>query len=151
MAAIGILINGSFVCIGSVPYLKDKYGTGYKITVSKGSQLTTDTLELIKEICPHTTRTNDCSDIYETFQVFDQKLFYRPLLTCFSKTRSLKQSSNLVKRSPSLSSLNQMESSKTFPYIILHLNKYFWNFPNLRMRKSKRNQKKKKKRCCLTK
>ena len=30
---IGILINGRFVCIGTVQQLKQKYGSGYKIAV----------------------------------------------------------------------------------------------------------------------
>jgi ATP-binding cassette subfamily A (ABC1) protein 3 len=34
---IGILINGKFVCIGSTPYLKNKYGTGYRIEIPRNA------------------------------------------------------------------------------------------------------------------
>lgn len=30
---IGILVNGRFVCMGSVPFLKRRFGSGYRITI----------------------------------------------------------------------------------------------------------------------
>ena len=32
---IGILVNGKFVCIGSVPELKHKFGNGYRVLIKK--------------------------------------------------------------------------------------------------------------------
>lgn len=66
---IGILINGRFVCLGNTAYLKNKYGSGYKVTVSKGSKLHTEMIELIKQISVGAVRVEDESEIYETYQV----------------------------------------------------------------------------------
>ncbi len=30
---ISILINGEFICLGSVPELKKRFGSGYRITI----------------------------------------------------------------------------------------------------------------------
>lgn len=32
---IGIVVNGRFVCLGPLEYLKNKYGSGYKISIAK--------------------------------------------------------------------------------------------------------------------
>jgi len=67
---IGILINGNFVCIGNTAYLKNKYGAGYKITVSPGAKLAdTKIVDLIKEISAEAVKVEDESEIYETYQI----------------------------------------------------------------------------------
>jgi len=35
---IGIIVNGRFVCYGSTPYLKNKYGAGYNIEMKKTAE-----------------------------------------------------------------------------------------------------------------
>lgn len=69
-ACIGIMINGRFVCIGNTPYLKNKYGKGYKITLSKGPKFVGDMEIFIKEISERAKfLDDDGSDVYETYQV----------------------------------------------------------------------------------
>jgi len=47
---IGILVNGRFVCFGSTPYLKNKYGDGYKVTVKKDDAFTGDLYSYVQKI-----------------------------------------------------------------------------------------------------
>lgn len=64
------MINGRFVCIGNTPYLKNKYGKGYKITLSKGPKFVGDMEIFIKEISERAKfLDDDGSDVYETYQV----------------------------------------------------------------------------------
>mgnify|MGYP000901973096 CR=1 FL=1 len=66
----GIMINGRFVCIGSTSYLKNKYGSGYKVTLSRGSQFEGSMVEIIKEVSPDAVfLEQDDSEVYETYQV----------------------------------------------------------------------------------
>lgn len=63
------MVNGRFVCIGSTSYLKNKYGSGYKITLSRGSNPEVILAEIIKEISPEAVfLEQDESDVYETYQ-----------------------------------------------------------------------------------
>jgi ABC-type multidrug transport system, ATPase component len=62
---IGILINGKFVCIGSTPYLKNKYGTGYRITIPKHAVKNADVFE--REL---TARFENIKKIYDHSQEF---------------------------------------------------------------------------------
>ena len=66
---LGILINGRFVCFGSTPYLKNKYGNGYKITVQKGENFNGDMDRIILEVCDKAVRVMNASENYDTFQV----------------------------------------------------------------------------------
>lgn len=65
------MINGRFVCIGNTPYLKNKYGQGYKITLSRSPDFDGDMEELIvKEISDKAQFLSDeGSEVYETYQV----------------------------------------------------------------------------------
>lgn len=64
------MINGRFVCIGSTSYLKNKYGSGYKVTLSRGSQFEGSMVEIIKEVSPDAVfLEQDDSEVYETYQV----------------------------------------------------------------------------------
>jgi len=65
---IGILINGRFVCFGSTPYLKNKYGNGYKITVKRSEGFTGDLGQAIRTICPTAEKVLSASQHYDTFQ-----------------------------------------------------------------------------------
>lgn len=69
--SIGIMINGQFVCLGSVPYLKNKYGSGYKITISRGPKcLSKEQLtQALVEVSPQIKEIEDESEIYDTYQV----------------------------------------------------------------------------------
>ena len=66
---IGILINGRFVCFGSTPYLKNKYGDGYKITVKKGDKFIGNMDEVILKVSNKAIRALNASENYDTFQV----------------------------------------------------------------------------------
>ena len=35
---IGILVNGKFVCLGSVPQLKNRFGSGYRISIKRADE-----------------------------------------------------------------------------------------------------------------
>ena len=63
------LINGKFVCFGSTAYLKNKYGSGYKITVNKGENFNEDMDKIILQICDKAIRVANPSKTYDTFQV----------------------------------------------------------------------------------
>lgn len=64
------MINGRFVCVGNTQYLKNKYGKGYKITLSKGPKFSGDMETYIKEISDKAKFVDeDESDVYETYQV----------------------------------------------------------------------------------
>ena len=68
---IGIIVNGKFVCIGPLEYLKDKYGSGYKVTVVR----TTDMEEVggfINDIFPDAKKIQDGSTTTETYQIIGQ-------------------------------------------------------------------------------
>jgi len=52
---IGILVNGRFVCFGSTPYLKNKYGQGYKIEVKRSKDFGGDLTQLLTSVCPTAT------------------------------------------------------------------------------------------------
>lgn len=45
---IGIIVNGKFVCFGPLEYLKNKYGSGYKINITKNNA-TDNTSELMNK------------------------------------------------------------------------------------------------------
>lgn len=65
------MVNGRFVCLGNTAYLKNKYGSGYKVTLSKGPELQGSLVEIMNEISPDAQfLEQDESDIYETYQVF---------------------------------------------------------------------------------
>jgi len=65
---IGILINGSFVCIGPTQHLKDKYSQGYKVTVSL-VQDAPDPMQKVMSIFPSAVRVNEASSILQTYQI----------------------------------------------------------------------------------
>lgn len=64
------MINGKFVCIGSTSYLKNKYGSGYKVTLARGPDFKGSMAEIMKEVCAQAEFLDeDDSEIYETYQV----------------------------------------------------------------------------------
>ena len=68
---IGIIVNGKFVCLGPLQYLKDKYGSGYKVTLVKKSE--GESLEgVIEEIFPTAQKVEEASRITETYQIQSQ-------------------------------------------------------------------------------
>jgi ATP-binding cassette, subfamily A (ABC1), member 3 len=72
---IGILVNGRFFCIGPTEYLKDKYGSGYKMTIQipEGKP----TVEgLIKSIFPTCKRLWDGSIAQETYEISAQGFLF---------------------------------------------------------------------------
>lgn len=67
---IGILINGKFVCIGSTPYLKNKYGSGYRIEIPQEAILKREELETeLKEKFPLIKKMENSSLEYVTYQI----------------------------------------------------------------------------------
>ena len=66
---IGILINGRFVCFGSTPYLKHKYGNGYKIAVKRQDNLTSDMDQIILKVSEKAVKIMSDSENYDTYQV----------------------------------------------------------------------------------
>lgn len=64
------MVNGRFVCIGSTSYLKNKYGSGYKISLARGPDFEGSMAEIIREVSPDAVfLEQDESEIYETYQV----------------------------------------------------------------------------------
>ena len=63
------MINGRFVCLGSTPYLKNKYGDGYKITVQKGENYKGSIDNEMLQICGNISKVANASEQYETYQV----------------------------------------------------------------------------------
>ena len=63
------MINGRFVCLGSTPYLKNKYGDGYKITVQKGENYQGNVDNEMLQICANINKVANASEQYETYQV----------------------------------------------------------------------------------
>lgn len=68
---IGIIVNGKFVCIGPLEYLKDKYGSGYKVTVVKTDDME-DVGGYIHDIFPNAVKIQDGATITETYQIVGQ-------------------------------------------------------------------------------
>lgn len=66
---LAIMINGRFVCIGSVEELKAKFGQGYKITLTKVNLAQPSLLEIAQKISPQAVQVPDASQNNETFQV----------------------------------------------------------------------------------
>jgi len=66
---IGILINGKFVCIGSLPYLKSRYGSGYKIAVVKQDSNSQVYEKVILDTFPTAVKENDNSDVFVNYRV----------------------------------------------------------------------------------
>ena len=66
---IGILINGKFVCIGTLPYLKSRYGSGYKIAVVKQDSNREVYEAAILGAFPKAVRENDQSEMYATYRI----------------------------------------------------------------------------------
>ena len=84
---LGIMINGKFVCVGNTQYLKNKYGNGYKITLSKGPKCIGDMVSYMKDISESARLVvEDDSDVYETYQVtpFIQTNWSNEYLKCLS-------------------------------------------------------------------
>ena len=70
------MINGRFVCIGNTNYLKNKYGSGYKITLSRGPKLESHTMaEVMRDISMEAEFLElDESAKNETYQVGEMLL-----------------------------------------------------------------------------
>ncbi len=72
---IGIIVNGRMVCFGPLLYLKNKYGSGYKVTLIKfksGDELT----ETIKEIFPEAIKSKDDAALNETYTISHEKFVF---------------------------------------------------------------------------
>lgn len=68
---IGIIVNGKFVCVGPLEYLKDKYGSGYKVTVVKTEDME-DVGGYINDIFPNAVKIQDGATTTETYQIVGQ-------------------------------------------------------------------------------
>jgi len=86
---IGIMINGRFVCVGNTQYLKNKYGKGYKITLSRGPNCTGDMGQYMKEISAKAEFLDeDGSDVYETYQIPTEDFYFSK---AFEKLEQMKK------------------------------------------------------------
>ena len=63
------MINGRFVCYGNTPYLKNKYGDGYKITVKRAENYNGNIDKIILEVSDKAVRLLNGSEHYDTFRV----------------------------------------------------------------------------------
>jgi len=83
---IGIIVNGKFVCLGPLQYLKDKYGSGYKITLVK--RPTGENLEeFIQEIFPDAEKVEDSSSTKETYQIKHQSFKFSQVLRALEELK----------------------------------------------------------------
>jgi len=65
---IGIIVNGKFICFGPLNYLKNKYGSGYKLTLSKFNA-GTDASNYIQQLFPDAQKVIDNQTLSETYQI----------------------------------------------------------------------------------
>mmetsp|Transcript_20903 Transcript_20903/g.18253 ORF Transcript_20903/g.18253 Transcript_20903/m.18253 type:complete len:109 (+) Transcript_20903:145-471(+) len=66
---IGILINGKFVVMGTLPYLKNRYGSGYKISIVKQDSNIEEYDRRINEEFKGCTKVDDNSELYDSYKL----------------------------------------------------------------------------------
>jgi len=87
---IGILVNGKFVCMGSLPYLKNKYGKGYKISIQKkDSQKDIYEKELLS-VFPDAQKQNDNSEIFDSYQIPSEGFSFWKAFACLEELKKQK-------------------------------------------------------------
>ncbi|NXF79117.1 ABCAA protein, partial [Sclerurus mexicanus] len=109
---VAILVSGQLRCIGSIQYLKNKFGKGYLLEIKVKDPEHADLLHAeILKIFPSAARQ----------ERFPSLLVYKvpmedaqPLSQSFSKLEEAKRSCNLEEYSFSLNTLTQAVSSRTF-------------------------------------
>lgn len=52
---LGIMVNGRFKCLGSIQHLKNRFGSGYSVTVMCGEQQTDQVVEKMRQLLPMAT------------------------------------------------------------------------------------------------
>ncbi|NXC83872.1 ABCAA protein, partial [Cercotrichas coryphoeus] len=110
---VAILVSGQLRCIGSIQYLKNKFGKGYLLEIKVKDAESTDVLHAeILKIFPGAARQ----------ERFPSLLVYKvpmkdalPLSQSFAKLEEAKQSCSLEEYSFSLNTLTQAEITQAFP------------------------------------
>jgi len=110
---IGIMVNGKYVCLGSTQHLKNKYGSGYKITLKKVID-NPASLEAYMEECfgNAVAKLVDSNGLNETYQI--------PLLN-FSFQKSFKYLDQIKEEGKIL---DFSISNTTLEQIFLQFSKY---------------------------
>lgn len=86
---IGIIVNGGFVCIGPLQYLKDKYGSGYKVTVVRSPNVD-DISGQLSQIFPEAKKIQDAATTIETYQMTSQSFKFSKALRALEDLKAAK-------------------------------------------------------------
>ncbi|NXC31749.1 ABCAA protein, partial [Campylorhamphus procurvoides] len=109
---VAILVSGQLRCIGSIQYLKNKFGKGYLLEIKVKDPEHTDLLHAeILRIFPSAARQERFPSLLVYKVPMEDAL---PLSQSFSKLEEAKQSCNLEEYSFSLNTLTQAALSRTF-------------------------------------
>ncbi|NWR82466.1 ABCAA protein, partial [Furnarius figulus] len=109
---VAILVSGQLRCIGSIQYLKNKFGKGYLLEIKVKDPEHTDLLHAeILKIFPSAARQERFPSLLVYKVPMEDAL---PLSQSFSKLEEAKRSCNLEEYSFSLNTLTQAALSRTF-------------------------------------
>jgi len=88
------LINGKFVCLGTLPYLKSRYGTGYKILVVRANSNPEIYEKRILEAFPSAAKEKDNSEVYDSYRVTTQDFSFERAFKVMEGLKLAKQVSD---------------------------------------------------------